>query len=985
MPASRSTIAEPRVTALVMTIVAVALVAGSMAVGVALGRRRGPVVDPVAPDVGEAISADQARTALDDLGARVCRYRLDDHVITSCNAHYAAGFGLAPDALVGRRLDEVLSATELDALRARLPVLVERGSGAPSQNLRTAADGSEHVDVWIDRIVVGSDGAPEVLAVGHDITDQAMAERALRSSELRYRTLLEELPVPIVVADLSGILVANQSAADLVGLRDPAELVGRAPSDFYVSADRVGVRSRLAEVDAGTSSSQVMRGEIETPNGRRAVDARVIDVELDGRPVALAVLTDVTDHLAALDAAASSEARYRNLLEQLPLPAYVRDRDGTILLANPAALAWLGVRADDLIGTSIVDRIAPSDHALAVDVVESHALLASFEMGFVAAGGQERRAETIAAPVELDGVEAVFVVLRDVTDHRHAEAVLLAAERRQRMVLDAADTAVLLHDATGRITFANVAAAQLLGEPEPDMLEGLHTDTWLSDAIDVHGEPLGRNAALVSRVVDGGETVSGLELGLTVGDGAVRWLRASATAAEGSEGGDAGFVAAVCSFTDVTVQHEARVALADSEARFRALAEHAPVAIFTASADARLDYVNPAWTALTGRTAADALGATAHEQLPGADGVDPVGSWRRLGDASWSIEHDLVRADDAVLHVQTTVARVRGSDGVDRHVGTMVDLTERHRMQARLAHEATHDGLTGLANRTLLVERLHDVIERRGTADHPAVLFIDLDRFKAVNDLYGHDAGDELLRAVAGRLMARTRPDDTLARIGGDEFVLLAAELPSRSAAEALAGRLEAELRAPFRLAKATVEIGASIGVAHIEAPATVDALLAEADAQMYRAKQDHHHDDDAAPVRVMVWSDDLELGVPAMDDDHRRLVASIAAVGTSLGASDAAAIDAAFDALSAETVAHFAREEAVMVRLGYPEVDAHREEHRRLLGAVARFRAQDHGRADGRSVVRLLEEWFTNHVHGADQAFATWASATVDTEHDSS
>ena len=173
------------------------------------------------------------------------------------------------------------------------------------------------------------------------------------------------------------------------------------------------------------------------------------------------------------------------------------------------------------------------------------------------------------------------------------------------------------------------------------------------------------------------------------------------------------------------------------------------------------------------------------------------------------------------------------------HVGALA--IERYRVQERLAFLALHDSLTGLPNRTLLLDRLTTALRRlERHPDHTlAVLFCDLDRFKLVNDGYGHAAGDEVLTTFAERLGRVVRPGDTVARFGGDELVVLCEEVEDEEHARALAGRVEAALAEPFRVGNEDVVLTASIGVAMARSSTDrPEVLLRDADAAMYRAKE---------------------------------------------------------------------------------------------------------------------------------------------------
>ena len=180
-------------------------------------------------------------------------------------------------------------------------------------------------------------------------------------------------------------------------------------------------------------------------------------------------------------------------------------------------------------------------------------------------------------------------------------------------------------------------------------------------------------------------------------------------------------------------------------------------------------------------------------------------------------------------------------DGTARGMVLVVrDVTEQVRQEESIRRQAFFDALTGLPNRTLLMDRLQQALAASArTGRGLAVLFLDLDRFKAVNDAHGHEAGDALLQEAARRLAALTRRNDTVARLGGDEFVMILTEIPGREAARALAAKVVASLAAPFRVAGLELEVGTSVGIAY--APADGDdgpTLLKNADTAMYQAKR---------------------------------------------------------------------------------------------------------------------------------------------------
>jgi diguanylate cyclase (GGDEF)-like protein/PAS domain S-box-containing protein len=205
-------------------------------------------------------------------------------------------------------------------------------------------------------------------------------------------------------------------------------------------------------------------------------------------------------------------------------------------------------------------------------------------------------------------------------------------------------------------------------------------------------------------------------------------------------------------------------------------------------------------------------------------------------------EYRLRAADsrDVWIRDEMTVVRDRHTNEEPLFYGVFLDVSDRKGMESELERLALYDPLTGLPNRALFADRLRQVLARRGRRSATAVYFLDVDRFKRINDSLGHAAGDEVLREVAGRLRSVLRPEDTVARFGGDEFTILCESLGGVLEAVSVADRLQRPLQHPLRAGGAELRLSASIGVALAE-PADeteVDRLIEDADAAMYRAKE---------------------------------------------------------------------------------------------------------------------------------------------------
>jgi diguanylate cyclase (GGDEF)-like protein/PAS domain S-box-containing protein len=258
-------------------------------------------------------------------------------------------------------------------------------------------------------------------------------------------------------------------------------------------------------------------------------------------------------------------------------------------------------------------------------------------------------------------------------------------------------------------------------------------------------------------------------------------------------------------------------------------------------------YFSPRWKEMLGCAAADV--GTAPEEWLGRIHAEEIGEFRQRLDAHlrgqeahFELEYRMRHADGTYHWMLSRGLAVRDERGeAYRMAGSLTDITRRKEAEERLLHDALHDGLTGLANRTLFADRLHQALARsRRRHDYSfAVLYVDLDQFKVVNDSLGHQAGDEVLVALARRLEACLRPGDTVARLGGDEFAVLVEDMEDASHALRIADRIHAELGPSLKVRGHEVFATASVGIAR-GATRYEDAqdLLRDADIAMYRAKR---------------------------------------------------------------------------------------------------------------------------------------------------
>jgi diguanylate cyclase (GGDEF)-like protein/PAS domain S-box-containing protein len=289
-------------------------------------------------------------------------------------------------------------------------------------------------------------------------------------------------------------------------------------------------------------------------------------------------------------------------------------------------------------------------------------------------------------------------------------------------------------------------------------------------------------------------------------------------------------------------------ALADAklaEQRFRSLFETAPDGRVLLDADGRIVLANSETERLFGYRREELIGVALDELVP--SGAGATWQWVQVAADGGTVPALLAEAldlrarrkDGSEFPIEISLGELPSADG--RLVAAVLrDVTERKLAAEALSHQATHDPLTGLPNRTLFLDRLEHALARaRRSEGKLAVVFLDLDRFKAINDTRGHAAGDSLLAAIAPRLGAALRPGDTIARIGGDEFVVLCEDLGSIEDAGAIARRVVEACAIPVAVDGYQGVVTVSAGVVVIEDPdaASPSEILRDADAAMYRAK----------------------------------------------------------------------------------------------------------------------------------------------------
>lgn len=793
----------------------------------------GVVGDPIAPDAGDPLSL------LRELPQTIVRYDRSGR-ITFVNERFLRRTERAVEEVLGcepfgwAEGDPVADSEEY---RRMLAETLATGEPRTMTRNRPEHDGSVSTFEVSFRPERGATGdVVGAWAVARDDTDLALARLEVAAREREFRTLAENLPdVVLRYDDDCRTVYVNRGVR---GGPAPANRLGRRPTEYgdIDPAEAAAYEAVLRSVLATGEQATVER-RIDAIDGDIRMHSVLVSAERDGdgRIVgAVAIGRDVTDLARAHEERAENEHRFRTLADNLPEVLVRYDRDGRAVYANRQFELQIG--GPPLVGSMPEDqpsRSVPSNlYRDTLREVLRTGRQGRAELSTVGPDGDQRfQSVRIAPEFGADAtVSGAIVIGHDVTDLVHARQEAAAREREFRTLAEHLPDVVRRYDLDLRATYAN-HTPQYARMPTPDEVVG-YTPRESAPPGAPH---IDEYEQLLRDVIETG-TPTSMTMSFTDLDAEVRTFHIVMHAEREPDGR---VVGAITIAREISHLLRAEREIAESERKFRSLAENAVDHIARWDTQARRTYVNPAMarhlgggTELLGRVAGDAprsfggmhdaiLGViadrtprTVEQRATGPDGTDSV----------WEVR--LVPEFDADGELTSVL-------GIGR------DVTEVVHQRDALEHAARTDALTGVASRVELYERVPAMLDRPPGPNGVAMLLIDLDGFKLINDQYGHRLGDRILRAAAERFRTCIGPDDILVRIGGDEFVVVLdrpdcvtdASLTAHSLRMQLAELSQAEGNLPL--------LDASVGIALSPHHGTdVDALLAHADLALYEAKR---------------------------------------------------------------------------------------------------------------------------------------------------
>ncbi|MCG8435849.1 MAG: PAS domain S-box protein, partial [Gammaproteobacteria bacterium] len=681
-----------------------------------------------------------------------------------------------------------------------------------------------------------------IYGITEDMQVRSRREAELLRAETRYQELFKNATEGIYQSHPDGYFInVNPAMAQILGYSSARELMETTrdiANQFYVSPD---VRLSLIEKLKNDGRFTNIEAQVYKKDGSRiwvSENSRAVYDEKGKLRYLEGTIVDITSRKAAETALQQSEEKYRTLVHHIQDGVFIMQHSRYVYVNNAFA-DMLGYTTEEMIGMNYVNIVAPESRPEQEERrkrrQEGYRDTLEYEINLLHKDGNSRVLVTAkVGAINYNNDVATIGTVRNITTERKNQNALAEAERKYRSIFENAAEGIYQTSIDGKFISANPALAWLLGYNSAQELVEHTADI----STQVYVDPHHRNRLL--KLINEKGSVKNVEAEIYRRGGTTIWISENSKILRDDDGNPLWYEGTL---VDITSRKLIEAALQESEEKYRALVETSHVGVFISRRGKHV-YCNNAYASMLGYTEEELIGLSyrdviAPEDLSAAD--ERYARRSRNENVPNDYEVRLLHKDGQTRIIATVSIGVVEQKGEKIMMGTVRDITEQKRVERQLRHNATHDPLTGLPNRTLFIERLSKAMafSHRPDAPNYAVLFLDLDSFKVVNDSLGHAMGDQLLIEISHRLKKCLRPWDTIARHGGDEFTILIEQLHSVEDAVDVAERIHNELANPFKLGEHEVFSNASIGIALGDPVYTsTEEVLRDADTAMYQSKE---------------------------------------------------------------------------------------------------------------------------------------------------
>jgi diguanylate cyclase (GGDEF)-like protein/PAS domain S-box-containing protein len=682
-------------------------------------------------------------------------------------------------------------------------------------------------EVSLNRIDIG--GKTLVQAIVRDISQRKKAEEALRKSEEKYRSIFENSVEGIFQTTPNGrYLSVNPALVEMYGY-DSAEEMITAITDLKQQYVNPEDRKKLAALYEKNGFVEGFEAQLYRKDKKIiwvSMTARVVYDE-SGKIVCYeGTSEDITTRKEIERLLQNERETFYGILQKAPYGAALIDKDGRYLFVNPEFTAITGYTLEDIpTGKEWFAKAYPDEHyrRYVIEEWKKDIQARGVNKTFNVVCNDKTTREVEFRSALLDDGRAVTILL-DITERKRAEEVLRESENYLKTIFNYMQTGMVIIDPDDHtIVDVNSTAANMIGADIMNVI-GSQCHDFICPA-ERHKCP----------ITDLGQSVDNAERFLIRADG--QKISVIKTVIPVTVKGHKYLLE---SFIDITERKRAEEALQESEKKYRSLFEGSRDAIYITAYDGRLIDANQAFLDLFMLRREDLGRTNAKESYVYPDDRKTFKQEIKEKGYIRDFELCLKKTDGIAMDCLVSVTTEKGEDGkIYEYHGIVRDVTTLKKAQEMINYMAFHDPLTGLPNRALFNDRLNMAMARakRGRKKI-AVMMLDLDKFKSINDKFGHEAGDKLLKAVAGRLEDTLRKSDTIARMGGDEFIIIVPEMDKAVDVTVVVHKIIALFHKPFECNGIKLPSSTSIGVAMYPEDGDKGELLMRcADIAMYNAK----------------------------------------------------------------------------------------------------------------------------------------------------
>lgn len=664
-----------------------------------------------------------------------------------------------------------------------------------------------------------------------------------------HRILAEKSFAGVYVVQHGRFRYINPNAASYAGY-SPEEMIGMDSMRIVLPEDREILKTNALGMMRGTRTSPYEFRILRKDGKVRWILETLTPILFEGKPAILGNSMDITERNADREALRDSEQRMREIVNFLPDATLVIDREGNVITWNRAIEEMTGIPAGEMLGKKNREyslpfhgRVQPIliDFALAPDSIresaytkfEKRGSLLLAEMDYLSPQAEKRFLWLKASPIydRAGAVSGAIETIRDITEQKRAETLLRIEKARMEELFEGSPEAIALADPKGRVLRINQHFTKLFGYTSAEAC-GRPVDELIVPP------ELPEEAAELTRLVAGGTPLS-LETVRQTKNGVPVQVSILATPIRIDE--DQIGIYAI--YRDISERKRIETALRESEERYRTIIETIEDGYYETDLHGRISFANDSLLRILACPREELIGTSFRAF---ADRESAQRLWlacRKVFDTGapcMGLEWVITRKGGEIRSLEVSISLIRDARETPTGFrGILRDITERIRSEETIRKLAYHDALTGLPNRFLFHDRLSMAMARAArSGTSVAVIMLDLDKFKEVNDSLGHTVGDLLLKAVSERLVRIMRRGDTVARMGGDEFMIIATDIKNIDGAGVVGKKIVEAVRNPFDCDGRRLSITTSLGIALFSEHGTnPETLVQRADIAMYRAK----------------------------------------------------------------------------------------------------------------------------------------------------